>query len=435
MKLFTVLLFLILVSEFLSAQKKSPDYSEKITIAADKIEPKCINWRREIHQHPELGNNEYRTAKLIANHLRSLGIEVKEGVGKTGVVGILKGTKPGPCIALRADMDGLPITERGTLSFVSKEKSTYNGQVVGVMHACGHDTHIAMLMSVAEILATMKNELTGTVKFVFQPAEEGPPENEEGGAPLMIKEGVMENPKVDIIVGMHIESNIEVGRIEYKPGAFMASSDWFNIKVKGKGSHGSQPWLGIDPIAISAQIIQGLQNIVSRQSELTKAPVVISVGKIEGGVRNNIIPEECIMYGTIRTLDSKMQKDVQEKIKHVAEKIAEAGGATAEVSIDSKTLVTYNDPGLMKKILPSIEAVAGKENVREREWVTGAEDFSYYGLKAPSVFLYLGGMPKGNDPQKAPPHHMPEFFVDESGMKTGIKAFCQIVFDYLNSQK
>jgi len=281
----------------------------------------------------------------------------------------------------------------------------------------------------------MKNELKGIVKFIFQPAEEGPPEGEEGGAPLMVKEGVMENPKVDVIFGLHIESNIEVGKIEYKPGAFMASSDWFTIKVKGKGSHGSQPWLGIDPIAISAQIIQGLQNIVSRQSELTKAPVVISVGKIEGGVRSNIIPEECMLYGTIRTLDNKMQQEVHEKIKQVVTKIGEAGGATTEITIDTKTLVTYNDPELVKKTVPFLEAAVGKANVKERTWVTGAEDFSYYGLKAPSFFFYLGGMPVGNDPQKAPPHHTPDFFIDESGMKTGIKAFCQLVFDYMNIQK
>jgi len=251
----------------------------------------------------------------------------------------------------------------------------------------------------------------------------------------MVKEGVMENPKVDVIFGLHIESNIEVGKIEYKPGAFMASSDWFTIKVKGKGSHGSQPWLGIDPIAISAQIIQGLQNIVSRQSELTKAPVVISVGKIEGGVRSNIIPEECMLYGTIRTLDNKMQQEVHEKIKQVVTKIGEAGGATTEITIDTKTLVTYNDPELVKKTVPFLEAAVGKANVKERTWVTGAEDFSYYGLKAPSFFFYLGGMPVGNDPQKAPPHHTPDFFIDESGMKTGIKAFCQLVFDYMNIQK
>src|SRR6185436_7431066 len=382
MKLLLLTLLFVPSSLFLCAQKKSnTDQTSKINTADDKIESKCIAWRRDIHEHPELGNNEYRTAKLIADHLRSLGIEVKEGVGKTGVVGILKGAKPGPCIALRADMDGLPIVEKVDLPFASKVKSTYNGQEVGVMHACGHDTHVAILMSVAEILAGMKNEIKGTVKFVFQPSEEGPPEGEEGGAPLMVKEGVMDNPKVDVIFGLHIESNIEIGRIEYKPGAFMASSDWFTIKVKGKGSHGASPWAGIDPIVVSAQIINGLQQIVSRQSELTKAPVVISVGKIDGGVRSNIIPEECVMYGTIRTLDSKMRLDVHEKIKRVATNIAEANGATAETVIEEKTLVTFNDPILLKKIIPSLENAAGKDNVAERSWVTGSEDFSYYGLK------------------------------------------------------
>lgn len=405
---------------------------EKISPAIDKIEPKCIEWRKQIHQYPELGNREFNTAKLVAAHLRKLGIEVKEGVAKTGVVGILKGGKPGPCIALRADMDALPIVEKVDIPFASKEKSNYNGQEVGVMHACGHDTHVAMLMSVAEVLSGMKNDLKGTIKFIFQPAEEGPPEGEEGGADLMVKEGVMDNPKVDAIFGMHIESNIESGTIQYKPGAFMASSDWFTIKVKGKGSHGSQPWLGVDPIAIAAQIIEGLQTIVSRQSELTKAPVVITVGKIHAGVRNNIIPEECVLDGTIRTLDSRMQKDVHERIKHTSVKIAEAGGATAEVSIDTKTLVTYNTPDLVKKMIPSLESAAGPGKVTERAWVTGAEDFSYYGTKAPSFFFYLGGMPKGNDPANAPPHHTAGFFVEDGGMKTGIKAFCHLVIDYMN---
>jgi amidohydrolase len=302
------------------------------------------------------------------------------------------------------------------------------------MHACGHDTHVAILMSVAEILAGMRNELKGTVKFIFQPAEEGPPEGEEGGAALMVKEGVMENPKVDVIFGLHIESDIEVGKIEYKPGAFMASSDWFHIVVKGKGSHGSQPWKGIDPIQVAAQIIEGLQTIVSRQSELTKAPVVITVGKIQGGVRNNIIPEECILDGTIRTLDKDMQKDVQERIKWTASKIAEASGASATVSIDTKTLVTYNTPELVQQTLHSLQSAAGIKNVTEREWVTGAEDFSYYGTKAPSFFFYLGGMPKGNDKKKAPPHHTADFYVDESGMKTGILAFLHLVIDYMNTK-
>ncbi|MDZ4808787.1 MAG: amidohydrolase, partial [Bacteroidota bacterium] len=379
-----------------------------------------------------LGNRETRTAKIISEHLKKLGIEVKERVAKTGVVGILKGAKPGPCIALRADIDGLPVTERVNIPFASKQKATYNGQEVGVMHACGHDTHTAMLMSVAEILSGMKSEIKGTIKFIFQPAEEGPPEGEEGGAALMVKEGVMENPKVDVIFGLHIESDIEVGKIEYKPGAFMAAADWFSIKVKGKGSHGSQPWKGIDPIQISAQIIEGLQNIVSRQMDLTKAPVVITVGKIHGGVRQNIIPEECQLDGTIRTLDSDMQKEVHQRIKWTATKIAEASGAVAEVSFDTKTLVTYNTPELVKKMIPSLESAAGASNVKERSWVTGAEDFSYYGTKAPAFFFYLGGMPKGKDPAKAPPHHTADFYVDDSGMKTGIKAFCDLVFDYMN---
>ncbi len=415
-----------------SAQTDIANLKEKSRIAADKIEPKSIEWRRALHEHPELGNREVNTAKLIAAHLRKLGLEVKEGVAKTGVVGILRGGKPGPCIGLRADMDALPIVEKANISFASKVKSNYNGQEVGVMHACGHDTHVAMLMSVAEILSAMKNDLKGTVKFIFQPAEEGPPEGEEGGAPLMVKQGVMEDPKVDVIFGLHIESNIEVGQIQYKPGAFMASSDWFHIVVKGKGSHGSQPWLGVDPIEISAQIIGGLQTIVSRQSELTKAPVVITVGKINAGVRSNIIPEECVMDGTIRTLDSKMQQDVWARIKQTVTNIAEAGGATATVDIETKTLVTYNTPELVKKMIPSLQSAAGVNNVTEREWVTGAEDFSYYGTRAPSFFFYLGGMPKGNDPKKAPPHHTAEFFVDEAGMKTGIKAFCHLVIDYMN---
>lgn len=429
----TLLLILLLTSTAqLFSQTDITRLKEKMTAAADRIESKCIEWRKDLHMNPELGNREFRTSKIIATHLKSLGIDVKEGIAKTGVVGILKGGKPGPCIALRADMDALPIVENVNLPFASKQKSTYNGQEVGVMHACGHDTHVAILMSVAEILSGMRNDIKGTVKFIFQPAEEGPPAGEEGGANLMVKEGVMDNPKVDVIFGLHIGSDIEIGRIEYKPGAFMASSDWFSIKVKGKGSHGSQPWKGIDPIQVSAQIIEGLQSIVSRQSELTKAPVVITVGKIHGGVRNNIISEECVMDGTIRTLDNNMQKEVHEKIKWTAQKIAEASGATAEVSIETKTLVTYNTPELVKKMIPSLEAAAGAGNVRERNWVTGAEDFSYYGTKAPAFFFYLGGMPRGNDPKKAPPHHTADFFVDDQGMKTGINAFCQLVIDYMN---
>ncbi len=427
MKKFTAAIILILSLQGLNAQLK-----QKIQQAIDKIEPKCIEWRRQIHQNPELGNREFKTAKLIAAHLKDLDLEVKESVAKTGVVALLRGGKPGPCIALRADMDALPLVERVNISFASKEKTIYNGEEVGVMHACGHDTHVAMLMSVAEVLSSIRPELKGTIKFIFQPAEEGAPEGEEGGAPLMIKEGVMENPKVDVVFGLHIQSRVEMGKIEYKSGAFLAAADFFSIKVKGKASHGSQPWLGVDPIAVSAQIIQGLQNIVSRESELTKAPVVITVGKIQGGVRNNIIPEDCIMLGTIRTLDSGMQKDVHKKFLHTIKKIAEASGAEAEVIIDTKTLVTYNEPALVKKMLPSLQTAIGASNVSEREWVTGAEDFSYYGTKAPAFFFYLGGMPKGADNKKASPHHTPDFYVEDNAMKTGIRAFCQLVTDYLN---
>jgi amidohydrolase len=419
-------LFLLLLSSSVQAQLK-----QKITTSIIKIESRCINWRRHLHQYPELGNREFNTSKFIAEHLKKLGLEVKEGVAKTGVVGLLKGAKPGPCIGLRADMDALPVAERANIPFASKEKTIYNEQETAVMHACGHDAHVAILMSVAEILTSIKNDLRGTVKFIFQPAEEGPPDGEEGGALLMVKEGVMENPKVDVMFGLHIQSRVEAGTIEYKSGAFMAATDFFSIKVKGKSTHGSQPWLGIDPITASAQIINGLQTIVSRESELTKAPVVISVGKIQGGVRNNIISEECNMLGTIRTLDSAMRLSVHKKLRNVITNIAEASGAETEVKIDERTLVTYNDPALVKKMLPSLHAAIGESNVKEREWVTGGEDFSYFGIKAPSFFFYLGGMPKGTDPKLAPPHHTPDFIIDESGMKTGIQAFCQLVTDYM----
>jgi amidohydrolase len=427
-------LLVILLPAMAVAQKTDEKLVEKIKSLADKIESKCISWRRDIHQHPELGNNEYRTAKLIADHLRSLGIEVKEGVGKTGVVGVLRGGKPGPCIGLRADMDALPVVERVDLSFASKVRTKYNGQDVGVMHACGHDTHVAILMSVAEVLSEMKNELSGIVKFVFQPAEEGPPEGEEGGAPLMIKEGVLENPKVDVMFGLHIGSQVDAGKITYRSGGIMAASDWFTIKVKGKQTHGSQPWAGIDPVAVSAQIVNGLQTIVSRQTDLTKNPAVISVSTFHGGIRSNIIPEDVTMTGTIRTLDTGMQRIIHEKIKLTASKIAEASGASAETVIESKTLVTYNDPQLTKKMLPSLIKAAGENNVEEVNPVTGAEDFSYFAEKVPSFFFFIGGKKPGSDPKEVFPHHTPDFRIDESGMKTGIKTFCQLVFDYMGQQ-
>ena len=418
------------VSVFATAQKMDSPLEDAIVKAVEKVEPQCIAWRRQLHQNPELGNREFKTAKLVADHLRSLGIDVKEGVAHTGVVGILKGGKPGPVIALRADMDALPVTERVPIPFASKVKTEYNGQQVGVMHACGHDTHVAMLMSAAQILAGMKKDLAGTVKFIFQPAEEGPPAGEAGGASLMVKEVVLENPKVDVVFGLHINAQTPVGQIKYREEGIMAAADWFTIKIKGKQSHGAQPWLGVDPVVIGAQIINGLQTIVSRQSELTKNAVVISTTIFNGGVRENIIPEEATLAGTIRTLDKSMQKDVWERIERTAKNIAEASGATAEVSFDSKTLVTYNNPELTRKVLPTLQKATGN-NAIVMDAVTGAEDFSFYADKVPSLFFYLGGMPLNKKPEESAPHHTPDFYVDESGMKTGIKTFCYLVLDYM----
>lgn len=404
------------------------DMSREIEAATAKIMPQVIEWRRHIHQNPELGNREFQTAKYIEAHLRKLGIDVKTGVAKTGVVGVLKGGSAGPVIGLRADMDGLPVTERNSLPFRSNAKAEYNGQTVGVMHACGHDAHVAMLMGAAEVLAGMKSKLKGTVVFIFQPAEEGPPAGEEGGAPLMVKEGVMDNPKIDAIFGIHISSGLEAGKIAYKSGSIMAASDWFSIKIKGKQTHGAYPWAGIDPIAVATQIYTGLQMIVSRQSELTKAPVVITVGRMSAGIRENIIPEEVVMAGTIRTLDSDMQKDVHARIRQTATKIAESMGASAEVTIDTKAPVTYNTPELVKKMLPSLEKAAGKNNLIEGEWVTGAEDFAFFRDKAPAFYFNVGGMTKGAT--TAFPHHTPDFYIDDSRLDVGVKAFCNIVFDY-----
>ena len=432
-KLFIILhLFAFIISK-LHGQKL--DASETaIEMQVNKMKSKSVSWRRYFHEHPELGNREFKTAKLIADHLRSIGLEVKEGVAHTGVVGILKGTRPGPVIGLRADMDGLPVTERNNLPFASKEKSQYNNQEVNVMHACGHDAHMAILMSAAEILASKKNELQGTIKFIFQPAEEGPPINEEGGAELMIKEGVMENPKVDVMFGLHINAQTPIGHIKYKEEGMMAASDWFTIKIKGKQSHGAQPWFGIDPVVIGAQIIIGLQTIISRHIDLTKNAAVISTTIFQGGVRENIIPEEVIIGGTMRTLDKKTQQDIQARIIQTATHIAEASGAKAEVSFSGKTSVVYNDPALTRRVLPSLQKAANG-NVRIMNAVTIAEDYSFFANKVPSLFFYLGGMPANADPAKTAAHHTPDFFIDEDGMQTGIKAFCFLVIDYLKTNK
>lgn len=404
--------------------------NETIEAAVSKLEPKTIAWRREVHQNPELGNREFKTAALIAAHLKNLGLEVRENIAKTGVVGILKTGKPGPVIGLRADIDALPVTERNQLPFRSKQKANYNGQEVGVMHACGHDTHVAMLMTAAEILTGMKNQLQGTIVFVFQPAEEGPPAGEEGGAPLMVKEGVLDNPKIEVMFGMHIDAQTQVGKIGYREGGIMAESDWFTITIKGKQTHGAEPWLGIDPVVIGAQVINGLQTIVSRQSELTKNAVVISTTMFKGGVRPNIIPEEAVLSGTIRTLDKEMRDDVWARIKRTAENIAEASGATAEVVIEAKTGINFNNPELTRKMVPSLmKATDNQAFIIDAQ--TGAEDFSFFADKVPSLYFFVGGTPKNQDPKFAPAHHTPDFIVDESGMATGIKAYCYLVTDYI----
>jgi amidohydrolase len=429
MNSFRLLLPLLAITSTAAAQNP---LSAQIEKATERIEPQCISWRRDLHQNPELGNRETRTAKLIAEQLRRMGIEVKEGVAHTGVVGILRGGRPGPVIGLRADMDGLPVTERTNILFASKAKASYNGQEVGVMHACGHDTHVAMLLSTAEVLSSMKKDLAGTVKFIFQPAEEGAPAGEEGGAALMVKEGVLDNPRVDVMFGLHINAQTPVGQIRYREQGMMAAADWFHITIKGKQSHGAQPWLGIDPVVIGAQVIVGLQTIVSRQSELTKNAVVISTTMFKGGVRENIIPEEATLAGTIRTLDKDMQRDVLERIERTVKNIAEASGATATVTFEHKTLVTYNDPQLTRQSVASLSK-ATNGNVQVMDAQTGAEDFSFFGEKVPSLFFYVGGMPAGSDPKVAAPHHTPDFYIDESGMKTGIKAFAYLVTDYMQA--
>jgi amidohydrolase len=426
------LVFSCAVTLFSFAQKK--DRHALIDEAANKIEPRTIAWRRDFHEHPELGNREFRTSKIIADHLRSLGLEVTEGVGITGVVGILRGSRPGPVIGLRADMDALPVEERTAVPFASKVRTTYNGQNVGVMHACGHDSHMAILMSVAEILAGMKDQLKGTVKFIFQPAEEGAPQGEEGGAALMIKDGVLDNPRVAVMFGLHINSAVEAGTITYRSGATLAASNSFVIKVRGKGSHGSQPWSGVDPIVVSAQIIGGLQTIVSRQTELTKDAAVLSVCVINAGIRSNIIPETLEMAGTIRTFDSTMQTEIFARIRRTAMKIAESGGAVADVMIENGYPVTYNDPALVREMVPSLQRMAGEQNIIATDPKTWSEDFSFFAARVPSFFFLLGGMKKGQDPSTAFAHHTPDFYIDESGFKLGVKAFCNLVFDYADGR-
>ena len=431
------ILLLCCYAVFSAASLDAQKLNDKAQAMAVEIEAKVIEWRRHFHANPELSNREFKTAEKIAEHLTALGIDVETGVAKTGVVGILKGGKSGPVVALRADIDALPVTERTPVPFASTVKSEYNGVETGVMHACGHDTHIAILMGVAEVLSKMRKELKGTVKFIFQPAEEGAPPGEEGGAELMVKEGVLKNPDVDVIFGLHIAAGTDVGRITYKPGGTMAAADRFVIKIKGKQAHGSTPWSSVDPIVTAAQVINGLQTVVSRQTELTKEAAVVSVGMIRGGVRNNIIPEEVEMIGTIRTLDTQMQEKVHNDIKRTAIKIAESQGATAEVDIQIGYPVTYNDPGLTLKMLPSLEKAAGKDNVDLVNAITGAEDFSFFQKEVPGLYFFVGGRPL-----KQPEgdiilggHHTPDFYIDESGLIVGVKAMLNLTLDYMASAK
>ena len=422
---------LMILSTGLHAQ--SPTAAE-IDRRAEQVAAKVVAWRRDLHQHPELGNRETRTAKVVADHLRSLGIDVRAGVAHTGVVGVLKGGRPGKVVALRADMDGLPVTELVNLPFASKVKSTYNGQEVGVMHACGHDSHVAILMGVAELFAGMKDQLPGTVKFIFQPAEEGAPSGEEGGAALMVKEGAFDNPKPDAVFGLHVWGDGNVGHIGYRSGPTMASSDMLRIAVRGKQTHGALPWGGVDPIVVTSQIVLGLQTIVSRQLDATKTPSIITIGSVHGGVRFNIIPDEVQLEGTIRTFDSAVQRDMHRRITLTAQSIAASAGAEATVTISPISPVTINDPKLTDAMVPTLRRVAGADMVSEQALITASEDFSFFAQRAPGLFVFLGATRKGVDPATAPANHSPLFDVDEGVLPLGVRTLANLAADFL-SQK
>ncbi len=401
----------------------------------EAVAPKVIEWRRDFHQHPELSNREFRTSKIVAEHLKNLGMEVRQGVAHTGVVGILKGGKPGPVIALRADMDALPVTEQVDLPFASKATAEYRGEQVGVMHACGHDAHTAILMGAAEVFAKNRDQLPGTLMFIFQPAEEGAPDGEEGGAELMLKEGLFKSLKPEAIFGLHITSSAPSGVALLHSGPAMASVDSFTITVNGQQVHGSTPWKGIDPIVTAAQIINGMQTIVARRIDLTKAPAVVSFGAIKGGIRSNIIPDKVEMVGTIRNFDEGIRRQIHEEIKHTAEKIAEANHATADVNINIWYPVTVNDPALTEKMKPSLEKVFGSGQVIDPGLITGAEDFSFFAREVPGMYFFMGVTPPEKDAKTAPTNHSPKFYVDESALQNGVKAFVQLVEDYNQQQK
>ncbi|MFT5541640.1 MAG: amidohydrolase [Glaciecola sp.] len=419
-----ILPILIGFTSFSSAQE------QQAIVISDQLEQKVIEWRRDLHQNPELSNREFRTAKVIAEHLDQLGLEVQTGIAHTGVIGVLVGGKPGPTIALRADMDALPVVEKADVSFKSTAKSEYRGKEVGVMHACGHDLHMAMLMGAAEQLTSMKSDIAGTIVFIFQPAEEGAPKGEEGGAELMLKEGLFTQHKPDVVFGIHVWSAGNVGHIGYREGPLMASSDRFEITVKGRQTHGSRPWGGVDPIVAAGQIIGSTQTIVSRQVDITKAPAVISFGILEGGVRNNIIPDEVYLEGTIRNFDMGNRAQIFKNLKTTAEMTAKATGAEAHVHIDEGYPVTINNIDLTRKMLPTIERVAGKDKVHVNDLVTGAEDFSFFALEVPGLFVFLGVTPEGEDAKNAPSNHSPFFYADEESLRTGTELYVNWALDY-----
>lgn len=426
------IIFVILFFFTLSSSHANNIY-KKIERLSENVENSVVKWRRHIHQNPELSNREFMTAKYVSDHLKSLGLEVQENIAHTGVVAILEGGHPGGVVALRADMDALPVTERVDLPFASKVKTIYKDVEVGVMHACGHDTHVAILMGVASVLTEIREEIKGTVKFIFQPAEEGAPDGEEGGAELMVKEGVLKNPDVDAIFGLHISSGVPINTLTYKPGGTMASATSFEIKIKGKQAHGSRPWEGADPIVAGAQIINNLQTIVSRNLDLTNEAAVVTIGRFESGIRSNIIPESAYMEGTIRALDYEMRDEIYKRLKEIVVNTAKSNNLEAEVILKTPYPITYNDLKLTDQMKKTLFRVAGENNVKLARASTGAEDFSYFANKVPGFFFRLGGMPIEDHPNKGFSHHTPDFYIDDSGLILGVRAMANLAVDYLNT--
>lgn len=432
MKLYSTVI--LVMGAFASIAQSPGALQSKIDQQAARIEGEVIEWRRWFHEHPELSNREVNTGARVAELLRSFGLEVQYPVAKTGVVAILKGAKPGPVVALRADIDGLPITERNSLPFASKVTTTFAGRETGVMHACGHDGHMAMLLGAAQVLSSIKSSLSGTIKFIFQPAEEGAPAGEEDGAVLMIKEGVLENPKVNAIFGLHLQALVPAGQINYKPGSFMAAVDGVTINVQGRGAHGASPWDSVDPIVLSGQIVSSLQTIVSRQLDLTRAGAVLTIGTMHAGIRSNIIPENAVMEGTIRTFDSTMQREMHERIMRTATKVAESAGGSADVVIRKGYPAVVNDASLAQWAGPSLARAAGVDQVRITPAVTMAEDFSFFQEKVPGLFFFLGAHPEGKL-DKPPVHHTPDFMINEKVLIVGVKALSTLAVDYLERKR